>query len=115
MSGTAACSPSCAVSCSWARHTAALSDTSTCDGAGMLTLSVPHSTWGGPARSGLDVYISHRPELAPDVTIRSDGGAVTVTVLVSGCGPVRWTSRLVRPPAGTGTLTGPPPADERSR
>ena len=62
-----------------------------------------------------DFAVARGPELAPDVTIRSDGGAVTVTVLVSGCGPVRWTSRLVRPPAGTGTWTGPPPAAERSR
>ena len=38
---------------------------------------------------------------------------VTITVLVSGCGPVSWTSRLVRPPAATGTWIVPPPADQR--
>ncbi len=75
-------------------------------------MSVPHSTCGGPARSGLDVHISHRPELAPDVRIRSGGGALTVRVLVSDCGPVSCTSSLVRPPAGTGTCTVPPAADQ---
>ena len=38
---------------------------------------------------------------------------MTITVLVSGCGPVSWTSRLVRPPAATGTWIVPPPADQR--
>src|SRR6516225_2345609 len=111
--GTAACSPSCAVSCSWAWHAAALSDTASCDGATRLTSSVPHSTGGGPGRSGPDVYTSHRPVPAPDATIRG-GGTLTVSVVVSGCGPVSWTSRLVCPPAGTGTCTVPPAADQRS-
>ena len=61
VTGTAACSPFCAVSCSWAWHAAALSDTASCDGATRLTSSGLHSTWGGPGRSGSDVHISHRP------------------------------------------------------
>ena len=36
-----------------------------------------------------------------------------MTVLVSDCGPVSFTTRLVRPPAGTGTRIVPPPADQR--
>ena len=112
MTGTAACSPSCAVSRSGPWQAAALSDTATCDGAGELTSSVPQRASGGPGRSGLDVHTSHRPEPAPDVTIRSGAGAVTVSVLVSGCGPVSRTTRLVRPPAGTGTCTVPPAADQ---
>ncbi len=94
VTGTAACSPSCAVSCSWAWHAAALSATATCDGATKLTSSVPHSTWGGPARSGPDVNISHRPELAPDATIRGGGGgggALALSVLVSGRERASWT------------------------
>ena len=75
---------------------------------------MPHSTRGSPGRSGLDVYISHRPDEAPAATIRGAGGAVTVTVLVSGRGPVSVTSRLVRPPAGTGTCIVPPCADQCS-
>jgi hypothetical protein len=91
----------------------ALSDTTICADAGKLTLSVPHSTWGGPGRSGPDAYISHRPALGPEATIRGAAGAVTVRVLVSVCGPVSSTSRLVREPAGTGTRIVPPPADQR--
>src|SRR5271170_454182 len=117
VTGTTACSPSCAVSCNWAWQAAALSDTATCVGATRLTSSLPHSAWAGPARSGLDVHTSHRPESAADVTIRSGCGTLTVSVLVSGCGPVTWTSRLVRLPAGTGTCTctcaAPPGADQR--
>src|SRR5271169_4764654 len=77
VTGTAACSPSCAVSCSWAWHAVALSDTASCDGATTVTSSVPHSTRGGPGRSGLFVNTSHRPELAPDAMIRGGGGALT--------------------------------------
>src|SRR6266496_2843144 len=101
VTGTTSCSPSCPVSRSRAAQALALSATATCDDATKLTLSVPHSSCGGPGRSAPEVYTSHRPELAPDATTRSGGGAVTVTVLVSGCGPVSWTSRtsrLVRPP-----------------
>ena len=79
-----------------------------------MTLSVPHSTWGGPARSGSDVYTSHRPELAPDATTRGGRGVLMVSVLVSDREPVSWTSRRVRPPADTGTRTVPPAADQRS-
>jgi hypothetical protein len=37
-----------------------------------------------------------------------------VSVLVSDRGPVSWTSRLVREPAGTGTRAVPPATDQRS-
>ena len=104
VTGTTACSPSCAVSRSLAGQAVALSATATCDDATMLTLSVPHSTCACPARNGPDVYTSHRPELAPDETTRGGGGVLTVTVLVSGCGPVSWTSRLVRPPRTPGPV-----------
>jgi hypothetical protein len=60
------------------------------------------------------VNTSHRPEPEPDATIRGGGGALTMSVLVSGCGPVSRTSRLVCPPAGTGTCTDPLAADQRS-
>ena len=113
VSGTASCSPSCPVSRSRAGQALALSATATCDDATKLTLSVPHSSCGGPGRSGPEVYTSHRPEPAPDATTRSGAGVVTMSVLVSGCGPLSRTSRLVRPPAGTGTRIVPPPADQR--
>src|SRR5580700_1563446 len=113
VTGTTACSPFCAVSCNWVWQAVGLSDTATCDGATKPTWSVPHSTWGGPARSGSDVYTSHRPELAPDATTRSGRGVLMVSVLVSDCDPVSWTSRRVRPPADTGTRTVPPAADQR--
>src|SRR5580704_411845 len=113
VSGTASCSPSCPVSRSRAGQALALSVTATCDGATKLTLSVPHSSCGDPGRSGPEVYTSHRPELAPDATTRRGAGVVTMTVLVSGCGPVSRTRRLVRPPAGTGTCIVAPPADQR--
>src|ERR1700754_1334568 len=113
VTGTTRCSPSRPVSCSVAGQAFALSAIATCDDATKLTLSVPHSSCAGPGRSGPEVYTSHRPELAPDETTRSGGGVVTVTVLVSGCGPVSFTTRLVRPPAGTGTCIVPPPADQR--
>src|SRR6185437_14049013 len=113
VTGTTRCSPSRPVSCSVAGQAFALSATATCDDATKLTLSVPHSSCAGPGRSGPEVYTSHRPELAPDETTRSGGGVVTVTVLVSGCGPLSFTTRLIRPPAGTGTRIVPPPADQR--
>src|SRR5690349_19176057 len=113
VSGTASRSPSCPVSRSVARQAFALSATATCDGATKLTLSAPHSGCADPGRSGPEVYTSHRPELVPDETTRRGGGVVTVTVLVSGCGPVSRTSRVVRPPAGTGTRIVPPSADQR--
>jgi hypothetical protein len=113
VSGTARRSPSCPVSRSRAGQALALSVTATWDGATKLTLSAPHSSCGDPGRSGPEVYTSHRPELAPDATTRRGGGVVTVTDLVSGCGPVSRTSRVVRPPAGTGTRIVPPPADQR--
>src|SRR4249920_1064475 len=69
--GTTSCSPSCPVSRSRAAQALALSATAICDDATKLTLSVSHSTWGGPGRSGPEVYTSHRPELAPDATTRS--------------------------------------------
>ena len=78
----------------------------------MATVSVPHSTCASPACSGLEVYPSHRPELVPEDRIRGGGGALTVTVLVSCCGPVSWTTRVVRAPAGTGTRTVAPTADQ---
>src|SRR6185312_7019162 len=113
VTGTTSCSPSRPVSRSLAGHVFALSATATCDEATKLTLSVPHSSCAGPGRSGPEVYTSHRPELAPDETTRNGGGVVTMTVLVSGCGPVSRTSRLIRPPAGTGTRIVPPPVDQR--
>src|SRR5690348_15899725 len=113
VTGTTSCSPSCPVSRSVAGQAFAVSATATCVHATKQTLSVPHSSCAGPGRSGPEVYTSHRPELAPDETTRSGGGVMTVTVLISGCGPVSLTSRLVRPPAGTGTRIVPPPADQR--
>ena len=77
-----------------------------------MTVSVPHSGGADPASNGVEAYISHRPELVPEDRIRGRGGAVTVTVLVSGCGPVSWTSRVVGAPGGTGTWTVPPAADQ---
>src|SRR6201985_682678 len=111
--GPARCSPSRPVSCSVAGQAFALSATATCDDATKLTLSEPHSSCAGPGRSGPEVYTSHRPELAPVETTRSGGGVVNVTVLVSGCGPVSFTTRLIPPAAGTGTRIVPPPADQR--
>src|SRR6476646_1820563 len=113
VTGTTSCSPSCPVSRSVAGQAFALSATATCDDATKLTLSEPHSSCAGPGRSGPEAYTSHRPELVPDETTRRGGGVVTVTVLVSGCGPVSRTSKVVRPPAGTGTRIVPPPADQR--
>jgi hypothetical protein len=113
VTGTAACSPSRAVRCSRARQAVALSDTATCDGATRATLSVPHSIPARAGRCGADIQTSHRPKPAPEATIRSSGGALTVSILVSGCGPVSRTSRLVRAPAGTGTCTVPPACDQR--
>ena len=117
--GTAACSPLRAVSCRLAWHAAAPSVTASCVEVTSVTLSVPHSSWADPATSGVEVYISHRPELAPEERIRGRAGAVTVTVLVSGCGPVSLTSRLVlgprghrdlHRPAGRGPVPGAGPA-----
>src|SRR5215470_11129737 len=113
VTGTTRCSPSRPVSRSVAGQAFALSATATCVDATKLTLSVPHSSCAGPGRSGPEVYTSHRPELAPDETTCNGGGVVTLSVLVSGCGPVSRTSRLVRPPAGTGTRIVPPLADQR--
>src|SRR5215468_4411577 len=113
VTGTTRCSPSRPVSRSRSGQAFAVSATATCVDATMLTLSVPHSSCAGPGLSGPEVYTSHRPELAPDETTRNGGGVVTLSVLVSGCGPVSRTSRLVRPPAGTGTRIVPPLADQR--
>jgi hypothetical protein len=66
VTGMVACWPFCAVSCSSAWQAVALSDTASCVGATKRTWSVPHSAWGGPARSGPEVYTSHRPEAALD-------------------------------------------------
>ncbi len=112
VTGTAACSPSCAVSRRLPAHAVAPSVTASCAEATMVTVSVPHSTCAGPARNGLEVYTSHRPELVPEDKIRGAGGALTVTVLVSCCGPVSWTTRVVRAPGGTGTRTVAPAADQ---
>src|SRR3984885_14231136 len=79
--------PFWAVSCRWVWQAVALCDTASCVGATKRTRSLPHSAWGGAARSGPDVYTSHRPELAPDATIR---GALTVRFPVSGCRWARW-------------------------
>src|SRR6202041_2906855 len=107
VTGMLARRPFWAVSCRWVWQAVALCDTASCVGATRRTRSLPHSAWGGAARSGPDVYTSHRPELAPDATIR--GGCLTLAVLgvlavlsvlgvsVSGCrrasgtaaGPVR--------------------------
>src|SRR5437868_6481786 len=76
VTGTTSCSPSRPVSRSWAGQDLALSATATCEDATKLTLSVPQSIWGGPGRSGPEVYTSHRPELAPDATTRSGGGVL---------------------------------------
>src|SRR5579872_1768058 len=89
---TTACLPFRAVSRSRAWQAVALSDTASCVGATKATGSVPHNGWAGAARSGPDVYTSHRPELAPDATIR---GAVTVRFPVSGC---RWASWIADGP-----------------
>ena len=109
MTGTNACSPSCAVSCSRARQAVPPSDSTTCDGAARLTWSVPHTTRVAGGRSGLDMSTRHWPEAPRDATSRSGGGTATVTVRVSGCGPVSRISRLVRLPGGTGIRTIRPP------
>src|ERR1700733_17799 len=91
--------PFWAVSCRWVWQAVALCDTASCVGATRRTRSLPHSAWGGAARSGPDVYTSHRPELAPDATIR--GGCLTLAVLgvlgvlgvsVSGWRRASWTA-----------------------
>src|SRR5579862_1315409 len=88
VTGMLACLPFRAVSRSWVWQAVAPSDTASCVGATKATVSVPHSGRDGPARSGPDVYTSHRPELAPDATIR---GALTVRFPVSGCRWASWT------------------------
>src|ERR1700684_1019792 len=75
--GTVACSPFWAVSCRLAWHAAAPSGTASCVEATSVTLSVPHSSGADPAASGVEAYISHRPELAPEDRIRGRAGAVT--------------------------------------
>src|ERR1700722_15290938 len=112
VTGTTACSPSCAVSRRLPAHAVAPSATASCEEATMATVSVPHSTCAGPACNGLEVYPSHRPALVPEDRMRGAGGALTVTVLVSCCGPVSWTTRVVRAPGGTGTRTVAPAADQ---
>src|ERR1700722_13161579 len=85
--------PFWAVSCRWVWQAVALCDTASCVGATKRTRSVPHSARGGPARSGPDVYTSHRPELTPDAMIRGGrGGCLALTVLVSGCRRASWTA-----------------------
>ena len=75
---------------------------------------MPHTTRVAGGRSGLDMSTRHWPEAPRDATSRNGGGTATVTVRVSGCGPVSWISRLVRLPGGTGIRTIRPAADERS-
>ena len=74
VTGTAACSPSCAVSSRRPAHEVAPSATASCEEVTMATVSVPHSACAGPACNGLEVYTIHRPELAPDDTIRGAAG-----------------------------------------
>src|ERR1700733_1072753 len=93
VTGMLARRPFWAVSCRWVRQAVALCDTASCVGATKRTRSVPHSARGGPARSGPDVYTSHRPELTPDAMIRGGrGGCLALTVLVSGCRRASWTA-----------------------
>src|SRR5207249_3059229 len=82
--------------------------------AGRLTWSLPHSVRRAGGRSGPDTDTITPSRSRRDLTTRSAGGAVTVSVRLDGCGPSTRTTRRVRPPGGPGTTTVRPAAGRPS-